>query len=93
MIKPLGARIVVSPLEAPAVTHGGIFIPSTAQDKGTPYRALVVAAGPGTKDAPVEVSQGDVVLVQAYQGTEVEFEGEKYKVVGFEFVLGVITEE
>ena len=68
MLKPLGDRIVVKPLESEEKTEGGIYLPDTAQEK--PQKGEVVAVGPGRvvesgpnagKTIPPEVKVGDKV--------------------------------
>ena len=75
-IKPLADRVLVQPSEAETTTSSGIIIPDTAKEK--PQRGKIVAAGPGTKDNPVTLKAGDIVLVHdtgAYTAT--------YSSVGF----------
>lgn len=66
-LKPLHDRVVVKPAAAEEKTAGGIIIPDTAKEK--PQRGTVVAAGPGKKDEPVTVKEGDTVLHGKYAGT------------------------
>jgi hypothetical protein len=47
-LKPLGARVVVEPLEQEEVTAGGIVLPETAKEK--PQKGTVVAVGPGDRN-------------------------------------------
>ena len=44
-IKPLGDRVIVSPIEPKEVVKGGIIIPDSAKEK--PMEGKVVAVGPG----------------------------------------------
>ena len=79
MLKPLGTRVVVEPKEAETMTAGGLYIPDNAKEK--PMQGTVVAAGPGSKDEPMEVKVGDEVLFGKYSGTEVTVEGKKYLII------------
>ena len=63
-IKPLADRVLVQPSEAETTTSSGIIIPDTAKEK--PQRGKIVAAGPGTKDNPVTLKAGDIVLRHAF---------------------------
>ena len=45
MLKPLGDRVVVKPVEAESVSAGGIFLPDSAKER--PQQAIVIAVGPG----------------------------------------------
>ena len=88
MIKPLADRVVLEPQEAQTKTASGLFIPDTAKEK--PQQGVVVAAGPGKKDEPMEVKVGDVVLYGKYAGTEVTVEEKKYLIVKQSDILAVI---
>ncbi|MBS1565158.1 MAG: co-chaperone GroES, partial [Bacteroidetes bacterium] len=74
-VTPLHDRVIVRPAKAEEKTAGGIIIPDTAKEK--PQRGVVVAAGPGKKDEPVTVKNGDNVLYGKYAGTEIQIDGEK----------------
>ena len=88
MIKPLQDRVLIEPKEAEAKTAGGLYIPDTAKEK--PQQGLVVAAGPGQKDEPMEVKVGETVLYGKYAGTEVSFEGKKYLIVKQSDILAIL---
>jgi chaperonin GroES len=83
--KPLGARVMVRPVEREQTTEAGIVLPDTAKEK--PQSAEVVAVG---AHEDVKVSVGDVVVVRKYSGTEVELDGEEHRIVDAENILGVI---
>jgi len=78
-IHPLADRVVVEPSPAEETTAGGIIIPDTAKEK--PQRGTVRAAGPGKKDEPTTLKEGDVVLYGKYAGTEVQIEGTDYLIM------------
>ena len=75
-IKPLADRVLVQPSEAETTTSSGIIIPDTAKEK--PQRGKIIAAGPGTKDNPVTLKAGDIVLYGKYAGTELQHDGVDY---------------
>jgi chaperonin GroES len=83
--KPLGARVMVRPVEREQTTEAGIVLPDTAKEK--PQSAEVVAVG---AHEDVKVSVGDVVVLRKYSGTEVELDGEEHRIVDAEDILGVI---
>jgi len=83
--KPLGARVIVRPVEREQTTESGIVLPDTAKEK--PQSAEVVAVG---VHEDVKVSVGDVVVLRKYSGTEVELDGEEHRIVDAEDILGVI---
>ncbi|MGG6310622.1 co-chaperone GroES [Paenibacillus macerans] len=83
MIKPLGERVLVQPIEQEETTSFGIVLPDTAKEK--PQEGKVIAVGSGTlKDGvrvPLEVKEGDRVLFSKYAGTEVKYEGKEYLIM------------
>lgn len=88
MIKPLADRVVIEPQEAQTRTAAGLYIPDSAKEK--PQQGVVVAAGPGKKDEPMEVKVGDVVLYGKYAGTEVSVDDKKYLIVKQSDILAII---
>lgn len=87
-IKPLADRVLIKPVAAEEKTIGGIIIPDSAKEK--PAKGEVVAAGTGTKDEQMTLTEGDIVLYGKYSGTEIEHEGEKYLIMRQSDVLAVI---
>lgn len=87
-IKPLADRVVVQPSAAEEKTAGGIIIPDTAKEK--PQRGTVVAVGPGKKDEPMSVKEGDAVLYGKYAGTEINISGEDYLILRESDILAII---
>ncbi|HML73565.1 MAG TPA: co-chaperone GroES [Anaerohalosphaeraceae bacterium] len=90
---PLEDRVVLKPQEAEAKTAGGIVLPDTAKEK--PLIGKVIAVGPGKlmdngQRAPMSVKKNDTVLFGKYSGSEVEVDGEDYKVLRESEILGVI---
>lgn len=88
MIKPLADRVLIEPKEAETKTASGIYIPDTAKEK--PQQGTVLAVGPGKKDEPMEVKEGDVVLYGKYAGTEVTVDDKKYLIVKQSDILAII---
>ena len=87
-LKPLADRVLIEPVAAETTTASGIIIPDTAKEK--PQKGTVVAVGPGTKDNPVTLKEGDVVLYGKYSGTELKLEGKDYLIMRENDVLAVI---
>jgi chaperonin GroES len=87
-ITPLHDRVIVKPNPAEETTKGGIIIPDTAKEK--PMRGTVVAAGPGKKDEPTSVKEGDTVLYGKYAGTEVSFDGEDLLIMRESDILAIV---
>jgi chaperonin GroES len=93
-LKPLGDRLIVSPVEEEETTPSGIVLPDTAKEK--PQRGKVLAVGDGRWDEdgdkriPLDVSEGDTVLYSKYGGTEVTVEGDDLLVLRESDVLAVV---
>ena len=88
MIRPLSDRVLVEPKEAETKTASGIYIPDTAKEK--PQQGTVLATGPGKKDEPMEVKEGDSVLYGKYAGTEVTYEGKTYLIMKQTDILAIL---
>ena len=94
-IQPLSDRVLLKGVEPENVTKSGIYLPQTA-NKERPYLYEVVAVGPGKRDkdgnlTSIDLKPGDKVLSGQYSGDEIELDGTKYKVVGFEYVLAKVA--
>jgi chaperonin GroES len=87
-VTPLHDRVIVKPAAAEEKTAGGIIIPDTAKEK--PQRGIVIAAGPGKKDEPVTVKEGDSVLYGKYAGTEISIEGDDYLIMRESDILAIV---
>ena len=87
-LKPLADRVLIEPAPAETTTASGIIIPDTAQEK--PQKGTVVAVGAGTKENPITVKVGDVVLYGKYSGTELKLEGKSYLIMRENDLLGII---
>ena len=83
-IRPLDDRIVVKVLDAEEVSAGGILLPDTAKEK--PQRGKVTAVGEGKRSEDgkrhkPDVKKGDVVIFGKYSGSDVQIDGEDYKIL------------
>ena len=87
-LHPREDRIVVRPGESEETTASGLVIPDTAKEK--PQKGNIVAVGPGTKDNPITVKVGDVVLYGKYSGTELNHEGKDYLIMKENDILAII---
>ncbi len=72
-IQPMGARILVKPLEQESKTASGLLLPETAKEK--PQTGLVVAIG---DDEAIKLKVNDKVLFAKYTGTEFKLDGVEY---------------
>ena len=88
MLKPLADRVLIEPAPAEEKTASGIIIPDTAKEK--PLQGKVIAVGPGKKDEPMTVKEGDSVLYGQYSGTEIKLDGKTYLIMREADVYGII---
>ena len=93
-IRPLDDRVVVEPLEAEEMTAGGIVLPDAAQEK--PQRGKVIATGPGKlldsgNRGELSVKVGDEVIYGKYGGSEVEVDGDEYKILRESDILAKVV--
>ncbi len=93
-IRPLDDRVVVEPCEAEEMTAGGIVLPDNAKEK--PQRGTVLAVGPGKlldngQRGSLSVSVGDEVIFGKYGGTEIEIEGDEFKILRESDILAKIV--
>ncbi len=92
-IKPLGDRVIVSPIEPKEEIRGGIIIPDSAKEKPMQGKVIAVGEGAVNKDGkrnPMDVKAGDIVLYGKYSGTEVKLNDEKYLIMHQEDIFGII---
>ncbi len=88
-LQPLGANVIVRPIEAETSTASGIIIPDTAS-KEKPMRGEIIAIGEGTGEEKVpNVKVGDVVIFTKYAPTEIKVGNEELYVLDFKSLLAV----
>lgn len=87
-IKPLADRVLIEPLAAETKTASGLYIPDSAKEK--PQQGTVVAIGKGTKDDPITVKVGDVVLYGKFSGTELRLDGNDYLIMRESDIFAIV---
>lgn len=91
MLKPLGTRVVVKMVEAEETTKSGLIITSKSEEKS--QIAKVIKVGPGLeeegKKVPMQVKEGDKVVLNQYAGTTIKYEGEEYVIVKESDILAI----
>lgn len=87
-IKPLSDRVIVEPVKGNEKTKSGIIIPETARER--PSRGVVLSVGPGSKDSPITVKEGDSVLYGKHSGTDIEVDGLDYLIMRESDILAII---
>lgn len=92
-LKPLNDKVVIEKAEAESKTEGGIYLPSSSQEK--PLEGIIVAVGPGplndkNERQKLQVKEGDRVLYSKYSGTEIKIDGKELLIVAEKDILAII---
>ena len=91
-LRPLGDRVVLQYQEAEEKTKSGILLPDSAKEKH--QDAVIIAVGPGKcidgKQIPVQVKEGDRVIVGEYAGTKVKLDDEEYTIADENEILAIV---
>tara|TARA_A100001015_G_C14898995_1_gene675614 strand:- start:217 stop:504 length:288 start_codon:yes stop_codon:yes gene_type:complete len=95
MFKPINDNVVIKPIDAQDVTHGGVIIPDTSQE--ATMQAEVIAHGPGAvlldgKRHNMMVTVGDKVVYAKFGAKKLDFEGEEYMICKEADLLTIIKE-
>ncbi|MGE5250679.1 MAG: co-chaperone GroES [Bacteroidota bacterium] len=86
-LQPMGARVLIKPLEQEGKTASGLLLPETAKEK--PQTGLVVAVG---DDEEIKLNVNDKVLFAKYSGTEFKMDGTEYLLLESSDVLARVLE-
>jgi chaperonin GroES len=92
-LKPLGNRVLAQRLDAEETMKGGIILPDSAKKKQE--TAKVIAVGPGKrlddgKILPVDVKEGDVILMDKYSAQEVTIQDVDYVILKADDIIAII---
>jgi len=91
-VKPLGSKVFIKPLKEEEKTKSGIYLPDSAKEK--PKQAEVLAVGEGKyidgKLSPLSVKVGDIVLTKEWGGDEIKIDGDTYKIVDEDDIIGIV---
>ena len=90
IIEPLGARVLVKPLEQENMTASGIVLPETAKEK--PQQGTIEATG-SAEEMLTELTVGDRILFAKYAGSEISLNGGTYLLLEEGEVLARLKEE
>jgi chaperonin GroES len=85
--KPLSDRLLIETIEEEDIKKG-IIIPDSAKSK--PQKGRVLKVGPGKKDEPMQVQEGDTVLFSKYGGIEVKIDEKNYLILKQDDILGIL---
>jgi len=88
-IEPLGARVLIRPIEQETMTKSGIVLPETAKEK--PQQGLIEAVG-NEEEMLTDLAAGDKVLFAKYTGNPIEVDGVEYIIMEEGDVLARLKE-
>ena len=74
-IEPVGARVLIRPIEQETMTKSGIVLPETAKEK--PQQGLIEAVGT-EEEMLTDLAAGDKVLFAKYTGNQIQLDGTEY---------------
>jgi chaperonin GroES len=93
MLKPLGDRVVIEPIEKEETTASGIVLPDSAKEK--PQEGKVVAVGSGRFEngerVALEVKEGDRIIFSKYAGTEVQVKEKELLIMRESDILAIMA--
>lgn len=90
-ITPMQGRILVKEIKPEEKTKGGLILPKSAQERSL-MKALVITCGAPSPEYDCSlITEGSTVLFVEYAAAEVELEGEEYRFVRYEDVIGTIA--
>ena len=86
-LQPMGARVLILPIEQESKTASGLLLPESAKEK--PQTGMVVAIG---DDEEIKLQVNDKALFAKYSGTEFKLEGREYLLVESSDVLAKVLD-
>lgn len=97
-MKVLGSRIAVVVMKADSENKNGLIIPESVLENENTLKGKVVSFGRGKltssgKIVPHEVKENDVVLFHKHSGMEINYNNDKYRMIGMDDVLAVVDEK
>lgn len=90
IIEPLGARVLVKPMEKENMTASGIVLPETAKEK--PQQGTIEAVG-SEEEMLTDLAVGERVLFAKYAGSEISMNGTDYLLLEESEILARLKEE
>ncbi len=94
-IEPLYDNVLVQRAEPEEKTQGGLFLPSSAQEKQVWGLVKAIGKGKVLKNGevrPPQVNVGDKVLLAKWGGNEISHEGEDYLILKESELLAIIVD-
>ena len=93
-VQPLRDRVLIKRIEERETVKGGIIIPDTAKEKSQEGEVVAVGAGRMLDNGsivPLEVGEGDRILLGKYSGTEIKVEDQDYVILREDEIIGILS--
>lgn len=78
-LKPIRENVLIRPLPSDTISEYGIYVPDTVQQRNS--KAVVIAAGQGTKKYPMEFKKDMIIHTIKGAGEEIIIDGVKHYIV------------
>lgn len=94
-IRLLADRVAVKPAKAEEMSKGGIIIPESAQEN-KPTQGIIVSVSqmiPDEGKPHEQVEVGQTALYSQYAGSDIELDGETYKILRITDVIAIIEDK
>ncbi len=89
---PRHDRVIIKLQQIEEKSSGGIYVPTQTDEKLS--RGTVVAVGEGKRVngdlQAINLTEGQLVVFNAYSATEIEQDGEKYHIIREEDILALV---
>lgn len=89
-IKLLGNRVMILQDKVEETTSSGIIL-ATSEVGEKKARGTVIQVGSGEKVSALGLIPGDVILFGKYDGYDIEFDNEEYKILNDENIIGILA--
>lgn len=87
-LMPIGARVVLKPLEGEERTKSGIYLPKSEDKK----EGIVEDVGTLKDGSMIPLKKGDKIIYGGYSSEEFEMHGEKFLIIEYKDILARIEE-
>ena len=87
-IKPIGDRLIVTPIKEEEITKSGIILPESSQEKRA--EGIIASIGNGEKIHRLGLAAGQRVIYNRYGGEDIKYDNQDMKILSHDDVLAVI---
>lgn len=91
-IKPLGSNVIVELNKSPEKV-GSVHLPPNVKIQSSQGTVIAVGTGRLINDGtrfPIEVKEGDKVIVNLYQSSDIKIDGHDYKLLSEDEIIAIV---